>query len=269
MKVSGTSILTRKELISREFGADAWRAFYRDVALLNPAFRGPITASSTIPVAEFLAFQDELVRRFHGDRPGALFDLGAASARWVLVDGPLKDFVQGADIHSLVASMPKLWHRYFSETESRSDALLTDSGVELHIRDLPAWHAYFENFVMGYMKEMLEIYCANPVTAQRLTGGASTSFSYLLATDPLPNPGRSRRHADSEHPLVRPAKVLTDRQLEVLQLVGTGKTNAEIALLLRISEKTVQHHVAHAYGKLGVYSRTGATVWLAERGLLC
>jgi DNA-binding NarL/FixJ family response regulator len=54
----------------------------------------------------------------------------------------------------------------------------------------------------------------------------------------------------------------------VLRLVGTGKTNREIALVLSISQKTVQHHVAHAYDKLGLYSRAGAALWLAERGLV-
>ena len=68
--------------------------------------------------------------------------------------------------------------------------------------------------------------------------------------------------------LLRPRKAVTAREMEVLQLVGAGKTNREIAFVLRISEKTVQHHVAHAYDKLGIYSRAGATLWLAERGLL-
>jgi DNA-binding CsgD family transcriptional regulator len=267
VKVSGTTILTRKALVSREFGSEAWRVFFRDMAIARPFFRQPITASSLVPMEDFLAFHDELVLRFYGDRPAALFDLGAASARWVLVDGPLKDFVQNAEIHSLVASFPKLWHRYFAETDSRSDATLTDSGVEFRVRDLPAWHAYFENFVIGYMKEMLEIYCANPVRAQRLTSGCGTSYAYLLATDPVPSAGPSYERVPAGR-LIRPARTLTSRELEVLQLVGAGKTNREISLLLHISEKTVQHHVAHAYDKLGIYSRSGAALWLAERGLV-
>jgi DNA-binding CsgD family transcriptional regulator len=269
VKVSGTSILTRKALVSREFGTEAWRVFFRDMALIHPFFRRPITGSTQVPVPEFLAFHDELVRRFYGERPAALFELGAESARWALVDGPLKDFVQDAEIHALVATFPKLWHRYFAETDSRSDATLTDSGVEFSVRDLPAWHAYFEHFVVGYMKEMLELYCANPVTAQRLSTGCGTSYRYLLATDPVPQPDSRLVYSASEHPFARPARVLTTRELEVLRLVGAGKTNHEIASLLHISAKTVQHHVAHVYDKLGIYTRSGATLWLAERGLLC
>lgn len=61
---------------------------------------------------------------------------------------------------------------------------------------------------------------------------------------------------------------LTDREVQVLRLVARGKTNKEIGVLLGISAKTVQHHVAHAYEKTGVYSRAGAALFITERGLL-
>ncbi|KYF67025.1 hypothetical protein BE15_11955 [Sorangium cellulosum] len=269
MKVSGTTVLTRKTLVSRRFGSEAWHSLFRDVAQTNPWFRRPITASSLVPLPEFLAFHDELVRRFYPDGKDALFELGAESARWALVDGPLKRLVEDPEISSLVATVQNLWQRYFAETESRSEASLIDSGVEFRVRDLPAWHPYLEYFVVGYTKEVLELYCANPIWTHRLPGGNGTAYGYLLATDPVPRPARSSEHAGAGRGrLVRPRKALTARELEVLRLVGTGKTNREIASVLCISDKTVQHHVAHAYDKLGIYSRAGATLWLAERGLL-
>jgi DNA-binding CsgD family transcriptional regulator len=269
MKVSGTSILTRKTLVGSKFGSEAWHGLFRDVAVHHPCFRRPITAQSSVPLSEFLAFHDELARRFYPDGSNALFDLGSESARWALVDGPLRNFVSDPGIDSLVSILPRLWCRYFSETESRSEAELTDSGVEFRVHDLPAWHPYFEHFVIGYMKEMLELYCANPVGTRRLTLGHGTSYTYLLATDPLsmaPPSRESDRAARRRAPLR--SRALTGRELEVLRLVGTGKTNREIALVLSISQKTVQHHVAHAYDKLGLYSRAGAALWLAERGLV-
>lgn len=60
---------------------------------------------------------------------------------------------------------------------------------------------------------------------------------------------------------------LSDRELEVLRLVAAGKTNKEIAVVLGLSAKTVQHHVAHVYEKIGVYSRAGATLYVIEQGL--
>jgi DNA-binding CsgD family transcriptional regulator len=268
MKVSAASVLTRKTLITRKFGTDAWRNLFRDVAVSNSSFRRPITDGTMIPLGQYLAFHDELVRRFYPDGKIALLELGAESARWALVEGPLKHFIQDTGIESLVAAMPKLWQRYFAETESRSEVTLNDSGVEFHVHDLPTWHPYFEHFVIGYMREMLEIYCANPVAARPLTAGHGTEYGYLLATDPvldstpMNDPPRSRRAGAS-----RAGNALTDRELEVIRLVGMGKTNGEIAALLGISQKTVQHHVAHSYDKLGIYSRAGATLWLAERGL--
>jgi DNA-binding CsgD family transcriptional regulator len=240
---------------------------FRDVALTNPCFRRPITDSSFVPLPEFLAFQDELVRRFYPDGRDALFDLGAESARWALVEGPLKQFVRAPDIESVVDAMPKLWPRYFAETNSRSEVTLGDSGVEFRVSELPVWHPYFEHFVVGYMREMLELYCANPVTARLLTSGRGTTYGYLLATDPLSDAAPLIEAPSSRRRTLRSKKLLTARELEVLRLVGTGKTNAEIAFLLGISEKTVQHHVAHIYDKLGIYSRAGATLWLAERGM--
>jgi DNA-binding CsgD family transcriptional regulator len=265
MKVSCTSILTRKTLVTRQFGEEAWHGFFRDLAIARPSFRRPLTARSLVPLPDFLAFHDELVSRFYPRGQDALFELGVESARWALVDGPLKDFVQDPELPSLVESFPKLWHRYFIETDSASSALLTDAGIEFMVRDLPAWHPYFEHFVIGYMKEMLELYCANPVRPHRLSSGHGVGYGYLLATDPVyvpaPQVGEPRLRA------VRTKRAPTARELEVLSFVGAGKTNREIALILGLSPKTVQHHVAHAYDKLGIYNRAGAALWLAERGL--
>ncbi len=60
---------------------------------------------------------------------------------------------------------------------------------------------------------------------------------------------------------------LSDREVEVLRLVAHGGTNKDVARALGISAKTVQHHVAHIYTKIGVTSRAGAALFAAERGL--
>src|SRR5262249_47022101 len=52
---------------------------------------------------------------------------------------------------------------------------------------------------------------------------------------------------------------LTDRELEVLRHVASGKSNAEIATTLFMSPKTVSVHVSHILAKLDATSRTQAT----------
>jgi DNA-binding NarL/FixJ family response regulator len=60
---------------------------------------------------------------------------------------------------------------------------------------------------------------------------------------------------------------LTGREVEVLQLVATGRTNREIAEELVISEKTVARHVANIFVKVGVSSRAAATAYAYRHGL--
>ena len=60
---------------------------------------------------------------------------------------------------------------------------------------------------------------------------------------------------------------LTERELEVLQLLAAGLTNREIAARLVISEHTVHRHVTNLYRRLGVSSRTAATAYAHRHGL--
>jgi HD-GYP domain-containing protein (c-di-GMP phosphodiesterase class II) len=60
---------------------------------------------------------------------------------------------------------------------------------------------------------------------------------------------------------------LSDREVQVLRIVARGGTNKDVARSLGISAKTVQHHVAHIYTKIGVTSRAGAALFAAEQGL--
>ena len=61
---------------------------------------------------------------------------------------------------------------------------------------------------------------------------------------------------------------LTARELEVLRLVASGKSNKEIAAALVISEHTVARHVQNIFTKLGVPSRTAAGAYAFEHDLV-
>ncbi|GEM47324.1 putative two-component system response regulator LuxR [Deinococcus cellulosilyticus NBRC 106333 = KACC 11606] len=61
---------------------------------------------------------------------------------------------------------------------------------------------------------------------------------------------------------------LTEREIEVLKHIGSGKNNLEIADVLAISEATVKTHVTRIFQKLGVRDRAEAVVYAFNSGLV-
>ncbi|SFB30565.1 two component transcriptional regulator, LuxR family [Cohnella sp. OV330] len=75
---------------------------------------------------------------------------------------------------------------------------------------------------------------------------------------------RFRRPAQTE---AQPHEELTDREMEVLQLIAQGKSNQEIADELFIGIKTVKYHLTNMFSKLGVEDRTQAAIYAHRNGL--
>jgi DNA-binding NarL/FixJ family response regulator len=65
-----------------------------------------------------------------------------------------------------------------------------------------------------------------------------------------------------------PHAELTTRELEILRLLGVGKSNKEIAVDLQISERTARTHVSNILSKLDLTSRTQAALWAVREGLV-
>ena len=66
----------------------------------------------------------------------------------------------------------------------------------------------------------------------------------------------------------RPMDDLTQRERDVLTLVGRGLANKQIAWRLGISEKTVKAHLGSVFDHLGVQDRTQAALWAQKHGLV-
>lgn len=94
---------------------------------------------------------------------------------------------------------------------------------------------------------------ADEVTAGRLDGAAVAA---VVEAAGLP---RRRTHWPSD---------LTDREVEVLRVLARGHSNREIAEALVLSPRTVQHHLASIYAKIGLHTRAGAAVFAIEHGLV-
>lgn len=65
-----------------------------------------------------------------------------------------------------------------------------------------------------------------------------------------------------------PRVSLSNREIEVLELVAAGRSNSEVAHALFVSETTVKSHLAHIFSKLDVSSRTAAVSAARQKGII-
>ena len=63
-------------------------------------------------------------------------------------------------------------------------------------------------------------------------------------------------------------KSLTKRELEVLKNIAFGNSNREIAISLKISERTVKNHIFNIFKKIAVTDRTQAAVFAIRNDLI-
>jgi DNA-binding NarL/FixJ family response regulator len=71
----------------------------------------------------------------------------------------------------------------------------------------------------------------------------------------------------AQYPATNGHAYLTEREKEVLQLLGKGLSNKAVSEALKIGEGTVKVHVSHILGKLNLTSRTEAALWAVQTGL--
>ncbi len=105
-----------------------------------------------------------------------------------------------------------------------------------------------------------------------------TSSDELVNAIKTVNEGKALLHPDATAQLIKEfvnladnkarEYGLSDREMEVLQLLSEGNTNKQIARSLWISEQTVKTHVAHIFDKLGTSDRTETVARALRSGLV-
>jgi ATP/maltotriose-dependent transcriptional regulator MalT len=157
-----------------------------------------------------------------------------------------------------------------ASAHARAAVVLVDGDIDGAASALQhAWELWRE-LEMPYEEAQTRVLIAAVCKARGDTDGrqleletARRLFAQLQAE---PSLARFADAADSDRDL--PAGPLSDREMQVLRLIASGKTNRHIAEALFISEKTVARHVSNIFDKLGVSSRAGATAWAYQQHLV-
>jgi len=111
------------------------------------------------------------------------------------------------------------------------------------------------------------------IFAERWSEGRNMTAEQAIAASPtqerISNPPRPAQGRPAQTSVVPPLlDPLSQRELEVLQLLAGGASNQEIARALVVTPGTVKLHVSHILSKLGVNSRTRAVIRARDLGLL-
>jgi DNA-binding NarL/FixJ family response regulator len=129
-----------------------------------------------------------------------------------------------------------------------------------------------DEYVVGALRAGASGVLAKDVTTADLVAAVRT----VAAGEAVVAPRILRRLLDRfagllPDPAATPPRLLdalTDREREVLVQVARGRSNAEIAGALSVSETTVKTHVGHVLTKLGLRDRVQAVVLAYESGLV-
>jgi ATP/maltotriose-dependent transcriptional regulator MalT len=155
-------------------------------------------------------------------------------------------------------------------TQAEGAALLAEGDARAALGALrQAWTAWQElevPYEAARARVLIGLACrqlGDEDTAEMELDAARWAFGQLGAV-----PDLALAQALSRKAAAKPAGGLTARELEVLRLVATGKTNRSIAADLFVSEKTIARHVSNIFTKLGLSSRAAATAYAYEHDLV-
>jgi DNA-binding CsgD family transcriptional regulator len=171
--------------------------------------------------------------------------------------GQIAEFLDAAYLRAVAASAAGAV--LFAEGDARS-ALPTLRGAG------SAWRGLYAPYEVARVQVLIGLACSalgDPETSAMELDGARKVFEQLGA-----KPDVERLDVLLKRRYGQTPAGLTVREVQVLRLVASGKTNRAIARELGLSEKTVARHVSNAFAKIGVPSRAAATAYVYENRLV-
>jgi DNA-binding CsgD family transcriptional regulator len=193
-----------------------------------------------------------------------------ARARWHDVAGDPETAATLADRAVALASDPRQplallqAHRFRGELATRhGDRALAASALAAALDLATACELPFER--AATLTALAELHAAG--TASTAMAEDALDIARGLGAWPLVDRIARVRNGTSAEPIPHPAG-LTTREVEVLRLVAGGLTDAEVGDRLSISPRTVGQHLRSVYSKLDVRSRTEATRFAIEHGVV-
>jgi DNA-binding NarL/FixJ family response regulator len=172
--------------------------------------------------------------------------LGAAEGRWQLTGGRLG---RNATAEALHARAEQLVRDGLGEERYRA---LHDQGAGYPLEEIVRLAAEDADVLPPHPAGAGTALPPHPARA-----GTALPPHPARAGTALAPPPRSGQPGSGQ-----PSPSLTSRELEIAGLVGEGLSNRQIAERLVISKRTVDAHIEHIYGKLGVSSRVALASWL-------
>ena len=108
-------------------------------------------------------------------------------------------------------------------------------------------------------------YVLKDAEAEEVAAAVRAAYAGEVHLDPQVARLLAQRMRAKKEP--QPVEPLTDREKDVMRLLGQGLSNKEIGAQLFITERTARTYVSNILGKLGLASRTQAALWAVEHKL--
>lgn len=110
-------------------------------------------------------------------------------------------------------------------------------------------------------------YVLKDAEADEVAAAIRAAYAGEVHLDPAVARLLAQRMRSKKDPAADLAEPLTDRERDVIRLLGQGRSNKEIGAELFITERTARTYVSNILGKLGLASRTQAALWAVEHKL--